>query len=541
MINRTTQSLLGALGVLALTLGIAEIHPPKGEAAASGSSVATAVSQTTVVCPPPLQGQSGSSLYSLAVPGAVSGGSGAGGSGSGSSGSGGASSAAGAALAPLSAPGSGSASSSPSASSSASSSSSSSPSSSASRSSSASGSASAAPNASASPSAGVTSPPIAQQTQTGGGTTAKAPSGQNAPAMVGTANGALAPGFSVQQNTVASGSLSGISCTHPGTDFWFVGADSNNGSTGYVELSNPQADAADADIQVFGPNGEVTSTAASNISIPGNGSTSLLLSTLVQPGNGGQDLAVHVMVRSGQIAAALHMDTNSGADWVPATTQGSSAYLPGLPGDLHQYNLDVYVPGGQDADLKVQLASQSGLITPAGHETVHIKSGTLSSFSLGDLTRGQGGMLELTPTDPKGDAVPFVAGISTGNSNDTAYLAGVAPITQRGTVAGNASGNTLLLSAPNGAAGVTVTSIGSSGSPATKTVQIPAGSTVSVQLQSPGGSGPFGVTVTPTSGGPVYAAREINDRDGLTIQQIPDDRSTVLVPTVIRNAAILVQ
>ncbi|MEY9849258.1 hypothetical protein ABH940_006364 [Streptacidiphilus sp. BW17] len=528
MINRTTQSLLGALGVLALTLGIAEIHPPQGEAAASGSSVATAVSQATVVCPPPLQGQSGSSLYSLAVPGAPSGGSGSGSA----SGSGGSGSSAAAALAPLSAPGSGAGSSSPSASSSSSSS----------PSSSASGSASAAPNASASPSVASSNPPIAQQTQTGGGTTAKAPSGQNAPAMLGTGTGALAPGFTVQQTTTESGpTLSGTSCTTPGTDFWFVGADSNNGSSGYVELSNPQADAADADIQVFGPNGEVTSTAASNIAIPADGSTSLLLSTLVQPGNGGQDLAVHVMVRSGQIAAALHMDTNSGSDWVPATTQGSSAYLPGLPGDLHQYNLDVYVPGGQDADLKLQLASQSGLITPAGHETVHIKAGTLSSFSLGDLTRGQGGMLELTPTDPKAGAVPFVAGISTGNSNDTAYLAGVAPITQRGTVAGNSSGNTLLLTAPNGAADVTVTSLGSSGSPATKSVHIPAGSTVSVPLQAPGGSSAFGVTVTPTSGGPIYAAREINNRDGLTIQQIPDDRSTVLVPTVIRNAAILVQ
>jgi hypothetical protein len=542
MINRTTQSLLGALGVLALALGIAEAQPPRGQAAATGDSVRTAVQQTSLVCPPTLQGSSGSTQYSLAVPGGTDG---SGGSGS-SGGSGGAGS--GATLTPLSAPINGSAtansgtSAAPSASASASASTgpSATASATATAKAKARSSASASPASSGQPAASPAAAPIAQQNQLGGATTAKAASGGNAAAAAATAAGSLAPGFTVQQTTVTNSGLSGTNCTAAGTDFWFLGADTNKGTTAYLELSNAQDANADADIQIYGPSGEVDDTSAAGINVPAHGTSQLLLSSLVQPGNDGQNLAVHVLVRSGQLAAALHENQDgNGADWIPATTLGSSALIPGLPGDANKYGLTVAVPGDVDADLKIELASQSGWITPAGHETIHVKAGMVNYVDLGNVTRGQPGTLRLTPTDPKAPA-PFAAAVQASGHGDIAYLAGTAPLTRRGTVAGNQSGATLLLTAPSGAATVTVSSLGT-GSPTDKTVQIPAGSTVAVPLQAPSGASTFAVTVTPTSGGPICAAREIGDKDGLTIQQIPDDGSTVLIPTVIQNPAILVQ
>ncbi|MEZ0070623.1 hypothetical protein ABIA32_006676 [Streptacidiphilus sp. MAP12-20] len=529
MINRTTQSLLGALGVLALALGIAELQPPQGQAAATGSSVRTAVTQTSLLCPPPLQGLTGSTVYSLAAPGHDS-----------STGSGGSAS-----LTPLSGTSSASASAgaSPTASASPKASSSASPkaSSSASPKPSSSGSG-ATPSAGASPAGSAA--PLVQQTQTGGSTTAKAASGANAPGALAVANGSTAPGFTVQQTTTTSKGLSGTSCTAPGTDFWFVGADTAKGTSAYLELTNAQANNSDVDVQIFGPAGEVETSAAGSVNVPANGNSSLLLSTLVQPGNDGQVLAVHVLVRSGQIGAALHVNSDAGADWIPPTTAASSVSVPGLPGDVHQYNLSLAVAKGDaDADLKVQLASQSGWITPAGHETVHVKAGMLTTVNLNDVTHGQPGLLRLVPSDPK-QPTPIVVGVQATSSSrsDVAYLAGAAPITQRGTVAGNTgSDSTLLLTAPNGAASVTVTTLGSGGSPTTKTVQIAAGSTVAVPLTAPSGASTFAVTVTPAGGGPVYAARELSRKSGLTIQQIPDDGSTVMVPTAIQNPAILVQ
>ena len=532
MINRTTQSLLGALGVLALALGIAEAQPPKGQAAATGDSVRTAVQQTSLVCPPPVQGSSGTTQYSLAVPGGTGDSSG---SGSGSSGS------SGATLTPLGDPINGSATadsgSSAGPSPSASSGATASPSASAHSSS----SAKASPSASGQPGANPSASPIAQQSQPGGATTAKAASGSNAPGLAANAGGTLAPGFTVQQTTVTGVGLSGTGCTAAGTDFWFTGADTNKGTTAYLELSNAQGANADADVQIYGGSGEIDDTSAASINIPAHGTSQLLLSSLVQPGNDGQNLAVHVLVRSGQIAAALHeSQDNTGADWIPSTTLAPSAVIPGLPGDASKYGLTLAVPGDVDADLKVELSSQGGWITPAGHETIHVKAGMVNFVDLGNVTRGQPGTLRLTPTDPKVSA-PFVATVQVSGHNDIAYVAGTAPVTRRGTVAGNPSDGSILLTAPSGAATVTVGSLGSGGTPTTKTVQIAAGATVAIQPQAPSGGSTFAVTITPTSGGPVYAAREIGDKNGLTIQQITDDGSTVLIPTVIQNPAILVQ
>ncbi|MFC5909386.1 DUF5719 family protein [Streptacidiphilus monticola] len=488
-ITRTTQSLLAALGVLAVALGIAEVNPPSGEAAASGRTVRTAVAHRAVLCPNPLQSGSASTGYAVAAPGAPAGVSVA----SGSSGSGGTAGAG--RLGPL----------------------------------------------------GGAGTALAQLSATGGATAGKAPSGAKAPALALTADGGLAPGLTGQQTTVLDGgkSLSGLSCTEPATDFWFAGADTAKGDTDTLVLSNNESTNAYVDVQAFGATGEVESTQAGNISVPADGSVALPLSRLVNAAGSGGVVSLHVLVRSGRVAAALNADSGStGADWIPPTELSSTVVLPGLPGDVKHAVLAVTAPGVEDADLKLQLASQTGWITPAGHETIHVKAGMLTFVDLADVTRGQPAALRLSPTDPK-QAPGVVAAIQLGrgsSSTELAYTTGTDAVTQRTTIAGNtAAGTTLFLTATDKAATVTVAALGKSGSPQTQEVKLQPGTTVAIKPKSPDGADGYALTVEPAAGsGPVYVARMLTSgKAGFTVQPYADDHSTVEVPRTIQAPAIL--
>jgi hypothetical protein len=478
-INRTTQSLLAAFGVLAAAFGIAQVHRPAAPTTAAAAPVRTVVQSTSLVCPPTLQGVTGSTGYALAAPGAPSGGA-TGGS---------------ATLAEL-------------------------------------------PQADGTP--GRT---LATASTPGGSTTAKAATGAGAPALVADATGALAPGLTVQQTTTVTDAvdgrgISGTSCTATGTDFWFAGASGAKGRNDVLELTDTETTAASADIQLIGPDGEAENTSAVGVTVPPGGTTALPIAGLVTGGVDGTDLAVHVSVRNGRIAAALHAQNGTnGSDWLPATGEATSAVIPGLPGDTSDARLVVAAPGPTDADLQIQLASQTGWITPAGHETVHVKSGTVSAVDLGNVTRGQPAALRLTPTSGS-PAVPIVAGIQVTRSGsggtDTAFLAGTTPIATRATAAGGSGGDTTLLITSGGTAATVQISAYGTGSPTTKTVTVPAGATVAVPAPQPASGGTYGVSVQPTSGGPVYAARELARSSGgipmFTVQPLPDDHSTVLVP-----------
>jgi len=360
-------------------------------------------------------------------------------------------------------------------------------------------------------------------------------------ALVAAGSGRLAPGLTVEETSSTSGGLSGTPCTAPGTDFWFAGASADSTRADTLQLTDVESEPAAVSVALLGPDGEADDAAAADITVQPGSTTSVRVASLVTKGVSGSDLALHVTVNNGRVAAALHADAGSaGADWLPATTAGDSVLVPGLPGDTSDARLVVAVPGSADADLKVQLASQTGWITPAGHETVHVSGGTAEAFDLGKVTHGEPAALRLSPSGASG-AVPIVAGIqitrSTRHGQDESWLAGSAPVGPRATAAGSTgSDSTLLLTAAGPAASVTVTSFGPHGSPASKTVRIASGVTTAVPVPQPSGvSGPFAVTVTPSAGSAstVYAARMIARSALFTIDELPSDRSTVQVPDTV--------
>ncbi|MEU8794988.1 DUF5719 family protein [Streptomyces sp. NPDC048643] len=400
-------------------------------------------------------------------------------------------------------------------------------------------------------SGGKASKPVVRVKEPGKPATGDA-SGSQAPALVGTAEGKFAPGWTVQETTdVAVGTgrgLLGTNCTAPDTEFWFPGASTADDRTDYVHLTNPDDSAAVVDIDLYGKDGTLKSTVADGITVQPHASEPILLNTLT--GDPQTNLTVHVTVRSGRVGAAVQaLDDKIGGDWLAASADpAGSLVLPGIPKDATSVRLVAFAPGDTDADLKVRLASPTGLITPAGHETLHVKAGMTSAVDLGDVTRGEAGSLVLTPSDA---SVPVVAALRVvrgkGDRQETAFIPATAPVGTRATAADNsAKGSTLAVTAPGKGATVKVTaSAGSGGGTAvSKTFTIKAGTTQNVEAPVPSGlKGTYALTVEPVSGGPVYASRMLaSTQDGVpafTVQTLPDDRGTVSVPEADQDLSVL--
>ncbi|GGZ70731.1 DUF5719 family protein [Streptomyces bluensis] len=376
--------------------------------------------------------------------------------------------------------------------------------------------------------------------------------GAEAPALIGLAEGKYAPGWTVQETTeVAAGSgrgLLGTNCTAPDTEFWFPAASTGADRIDYVHLTNPDDSVAVADIEVYGKDGALKTTVEEGITVKPRSSEPVLLSTLTEAAE--TDLTVHVSVRSGRVAAAVQaLDAKAGGDWLaPSADPAGSVVIPGIPKDATSVRLVAFAPGEQDAELKVRLATPSGLLTPVGNGTLHVKAGMTAAVDLGDVTRGEAGSLVLTPTD---DAVPVVAAARVvrgkGTKQETAFIPGTRAVGARASVADNRSkGVTLALTAPGRTAQVKVTASPGSegGTAATKTYTIKSGTTQNVAVPVPSGlKGTYALTVESVSGGSVYGSRMLETTSGgvtgFTVQPLPDDRGTVSVPDAEQDLSVL--
>ncbi|WP_432056201.1 DUF5719 family protein [Streptomyces sp. bgisy022] len=377
--------------------------------------------------------------------------------------------------------------------------------------------------------------------------------GGEAPALVGTAEGRFAPGWTLQQTTeVAAGTgrgLQGVACTAPDTEFWFPGASTGTGRTDYVHLTNPDDSAAVVDIELYGKDGALETVVDDGITVQPHSTEPVLLSTLTEAEE--TDVTVHVVVRSGRVGASVQaLDDALGGDWLAASADpAGSLVLPGLPEDATAVRLVLFTPGDTDADLKVRLASPSGPITPAGHETVQVKAGMTTAVDLGEVTRGEAGSLLLTPADR---SVPVVAAVRVlrgeGDDQESAFIPAARPVGARATAAGNtAKGTVLAVTAPEGNAKVTVTASAGSegGSPESKTFTIKSGTTQHLDGPVPSGlKGTYALTVEPEPGAaPVYASRTLTAPDdgvpAFTVQPLPDDRGLVAVPRAEEDLSVL--
>ncbi|MFJ3139802.1 DUF5719 family protein [Streptomyces sp. NPDC102359] len=393
--------------------------------------------------------------------------------------------------------------------------------------------------------------PVLQLREPGTPVTADA-SGAEAPALIGTADGRFASGWTTQQTTeVTAGTgrgLQGVACTAADTQFWFPGASTDDSRTDYVHLTNPDDSAAVVDIELYGKNGALKTTVGEGITVKPRSAEPVLLSTLTDEKQ--TDVTVHVVVRSGRVGAAVQaLDDELGGDWLPASADPSgSLVMPGIPKDATGVRLIAFTPGDSDVDLKVRLASPSGLITPAGNETLHVKGGMTAGFDLGDLTRGEAGSLVLTASDR---SVPVVAAVRVlrgkEGKQETAFIPAARPVETRATALDNtAKGTTLSVTSPEGTAQIKVTASAGTkgGTPATKTYTIKSGTTQDIEAPVPAGvKGTYALTVEPQAGTTVYTSRTLSSTEGgvpfFTVQPLPDDRGMVAVPDASEDLSVL--
>ncbi|MFD9358974.1 DUF5719 family protein [Streptomyces sp. NPDC060031] len=383
-------------------------------------------------------------------------------------------------------------------------------------------------------------------------------SGAGAPALTGTADGSLAPGWTAQQTTVVSvgraRGVLGVSCTAPGTDFWFPGVSTAKGREDYVHLTNPDDTAAVVDVKLFGPDGVLKPDqgTSENIRIDPKSTKAISLSSLA-PGAQIPDVTAHVTTRAGRVGAtAQAAEEGVGSDWLPASVDpAGSLVLPGIPADATSVRLVAFAPGGEDADLKIRLAGPNGSISPADNEQLHVKAGMTAGVDLKDVTRGEPGSLVLAPADGK-QAIPVVAAVrvvrGSGAKQELGFVQAAAPVGPRATVADNRTeenATVLSLTAAGADAKVKVTASPGTegGEAASQEVTVKAGTTQTVAVAPAGGKGAYALTVETLSGGPVHASRTLTiPRDGIpmfTVQTLSDDHSTVSVPKASQDLSVL--
>ncbi|MEU5521144.1 DUF5719 family protein [Streptomyces sp. NPDC047860] len=377
-------------------------------------------------------------------------------------------------------------------------------------------------------------------------------SGAEAPALIGTAEGRFAPGWTVQQTTeVVAGTgrgLQGVTCTAADTEFWFPGTSTAADRTDYVHLTNPDDSAAVVDIELYGKDGALKTTVGEGITVQPHSAEPVLLSTLTDEKQ--TDVTVHVVVRSGRVGAAVQaLDDQLGGDWLPASADPSGTMvLPGIPKDATAVRLVAFTPRDADVDLKLRLASPTGEITPAGNETLHVKGGMTTAVDLGDITRGEAGSLLLTAPD---GSVPVVAAVRVlrgkGENQESAFIPATRPVGTRATAVENtAKGTTLSVTAPEGTAEIKVTASPGTegGTPASKTYTVKSGTTQIIEAPVPSGAkGSYALTIESESDAPVYASRTLSTTTGgvpfFTVQPLPDDRGTVAVPEANEDLSVL--
>jgi hypothetical protein len=396
-------------------------------------------------------------------------------------------------------------------------------------------------------------------TQQGTGTGAKKPAKtkQKTPAQPGSAlastavrggvviqaTGSLAQGLEAEQTS--AGSLPTAACASPGTNFWFTGPGQRTAGRIELYLMNAGSQAADVGVDIFTDAGPLQETTDTGITVPPHG---MIVQSLAATLRNSRAITLHVRTSVGQVAAAVQESAGAGqGSWLPpAQAPDKQLVVPGLPGVAGSRELYIAVPGVKDAIVQVTAVTSRGSYQPTGASGIDLPGGSAAEITVPSLA-GIPAALRLTANTPITASV-LIPG---GGGALGAFTAAAPAILEQGVVADSLTGpgrsSTLVLSAPRGAARVSVAQIVAAGSAARQTqdVQVPAGKSVVIDLRAirgaPRGT-PFAVVITPQPGsGPLYAGRVIAGNGvGAALQSIlPVASALTTVPLpLVHQAAI---
>ena len=354
------------------------------------------------------------------------------------------------------------------------------------------------------------------------------------------AAGSMAQGLEVEQT--GPGGLVTTQCGAPGTSFWFAGPGQATAGAIELYLMNPGSQPADAAVSALtditkGP--PLLGNADNGITVPPHGMVVQSLGRLLQSS---KVIALNITTSVGQVVAAVRESKSASRDgaWLPSTeAPARHLVIPGLPRAGGSRDLYVAVPGSASADVKITAVTATGSYQPTGGTGIDLLGGSAVSIPLSALN-GVSGAIAISAS------VPVIATMEVaGGPADTpgALAVSGAPIGEQGVLADNparSAGSTeLVLSAPQQAASVRITTASSSVSALGQqgtVVQIKARSSVILPEGPPHGAktDAFALVVTPLSGsGPVYAGRIISSgRRVQSILPVPASPTSISLPAV---------
>ena len=327
------------------------------------------------------------------------------------------------------------------------------------------------------------------------------------------ATGSMAEGFEAEESDASGTGL--VSCSHPGSDMWFVGTGRSAGATQvWLYLMNTGTVTASADLTILTDTGQQNGLSTA-ITVQPHQYVREDIGPLV---GGSQALALHVQANAGQVTASVWEGGRGGGAWLPqAAAPSRTQVIPGLTVASSAARLFVVVPGATDAQLKVVAYTLAGAVPQFPGNLIDASAGATTPVALNSLGASAAG-LKLTAS------VPVVAAVLVPGTGIGSFTTAVPPVTEQGVVAGNpaARGVTvgLLLTAPGAAARASVSVISADGTvtrpPADQAVSVAAGHTLALTVPRPtSGRQPFAIVVTPAAGsGPLYAARVVTSGNG---------------------------
>ena len=197
-------------------------------------------------------------------------------------------------------------------------------------------------------------------------------------------------------------------CLPPAPHQWFTGIGAGAGHTSVLELTNPDAGTAVADVTVLGQSGLLDAPRLRGISVPGGSSIQLDLASII-PRRG--EIALDVVTARGRIGATVldRIDRVGSSpltrDWLPGQEEPATTnLLMGLaPGPGRRF-LAIANGGSDEVRANVKVVSEDSVFSPEGIDEIRVPPQsvvrvTVSTVLADALKHGALG-LEVTASGP---------------------------------------------------------------------------------------------------------------------------------------------
>ncbi len=205
--------------------------------------------------------------------------------------------------------------------------------------------------------------------------------------FVVTARGRLAPGLVAARTGTAP--LAAVDCPPPAAEQWFTAVGAGAPHDSVLELVNPNAGRAIADVTVLAGAGPLEVPELRGISVPGGQGVRIELGTVV-PRRG--ELALRVATVRGRLAATVldrYDEPGAGGrtvDWLPGQAEPQeTSVLLGLPAGAGSRTLVVANPGDDEVRATVRLVTEESVLTPQGSEPFTVAPGNTVRTSIDEL------------------------------------------------------------------------------------------------------------------------------------------------------------